>query len=143
MLFEDFREPLEARKHYEKSGENYRLLNHNRDAANCFRTVALIHIDLEEYDQARIWLENSIELERIAGNKLGLRISFINLALVNEELKNFSAAKELAEKAIKIDQELGLSNIEKDYRIYNRICQNINNNEVQDIKMSNKNRDVE
>ena len=131
MLFEDLRELREAQNHYEKSGEIYKLLNRNRDAANCYRTLALIHINLNENDLAKARLKTSIELERVAENQLGLRISLVNLALLNEELKDFSAAKHLIENAIKIDQELDLSSIEKDYHNYNRICQNINNDEVQ------------
>jgi tetratricopeptide (TPR) repeat protein len=129
MLFEDLRELREAQNHYEKSGEIYKLLNRNRDAANCYRTLALIYINLNENDLAKAKLKTSIELEGVAGNKLGLRISLVNLALLNEELKDFSAAKHLIENAIKIDQELNLSSIENDYH-----CSASGENGKMDIK---------
>ncbi len=94
-------------------------LNSKKDIATSNLRIGSAYIELEDYNNAEIYLLNALAIEKQLKDKDGLARTFAQLGLLNKRIENYKKASLYYNKALKIRIELNQS--EKILKLYNNL----------------------
>lgn len=110
---------LSAYKDYYEALTIYTKLNNKRGIGNAKLNIGLIHYYQQNYDDAKKYFDEALKYFQEANHKPGLAAAYNNLGMYFNQTKQLEKSLDAYNNSLKIDEEIGSSELEQSYTINN------------------------